>query len=199
MFFGGSFRAERYSMSAIASVYGKVPRATALARLKTQLPQHWVEPLQQAQWQQAAAEEQAGVLVLNTLHVRVDSAHWLDLMATARFFLALPGVSYPMSHNLVEALAVGTIPITEYPELFFPALQDGVNCLTYQGEDDFVETVKRALQMPESERKRLAEGASAYYDSYLAPAAAVSRLLAEPTEPVMLRQTPFILSGGRDI
>lgn len=199
VFFGGSFRAERYSMSAISSVYHKLPRATALARLQAQQPQHWVEPKQQSAWEQAAAAEQPGVLVLNTQHVRVDSSQWLGLMATARFFLALPGVSYPMSHNLVEALAVGTIPITEYPELFFPALEDGVNCLVYRGEDGFVQTVNRALNMPEPERQRLAAGASAYYDNYLEPRAVIRRLLAEPGDPIILRQTPFILSGGRDI
>lgn len=199
VFFGGSFRAERYSMSAISSVYGKLPRATALAALKQQMPRQWIEPADQSDWDHAAVREQSGILILNTLHVRADSAQWLELMATARFFLALPGVSYPMSHNLVEALAVGTIPITEYPELFFPALENGVNCLTYRGEQGFVDAVNRALQMPESEREKLAQGAIAYYENYLSPEAAVRRLLAEPADPVVLRQTPFILSGGRDL
>ncbi len=199
VFFGGSFRAERYSMSAISSVYGKLPRATALAALKQQMPARWVEPVAQNEWEQAAVREQTGILVLNTLNVRVDTAQWLELMATARFFLALPGVSYPMSHNLVEALAVGTIPITEYPELFFPALQDGVNCLTYHGEQGFIDAVRRALQMSEPEREELAQGAVAYYENYLSPKATVCRLLAEPNDPVVLRQTPFILSGGRDL
>ncbi len=199
VFFGGSFRAERYSMSAISSVYGKVPRATALAALHEAFADQWVEPREQAEWDEAAAKEQNGILILNTLHVRVDSALWLGLMANARFFLALPGVSYPMSHNLVEALAVGTIPITEYPELFFPALQDGVNCLSYQGSQGLLEAVHRALVMPEPQRQQLAAGAVLYYEEFLAPRAAISRLLSEPDDPVVLRQNPHILSGGRDL
>lgn len=199
VFFGGSFRAERYSMSAISQVYGKLPRATALAALQRSAPEHWVEPTTQQEWSASAAQQQSGVLILNTKHVQVDSADWLGMMASARFFLALPGVSYPMSHNLVEALAVGTVPITEYPELFFPPLVDGVNCLRYRGEQGFVECVQRAQEMDADEQGRLAAGALDYYDNYLAPKAAIARLLSEPGNPVRLRQTPFILSGGRDL
>lgn len=199
VFFGGSFRAERYSMSAISEVYKKLPRALALAALKRELGAQYVEPESAEAWEEQSTMNQPGVLVLNTRHVSANPARWLQLMAQARFFLALPGVSYPMSHNLVEALAVGTIPITEYPELFFPALQDGVNCLTYSGETGLLDAVNRAMTMPEEDAQRLAAGAAAYYDANLAPRAVISNLLAEEADPVWVRQTPFILSGGRDI
>lgn len=199
VFFGGSFRAERYSMSAISEVYKKLPRALALAALQNGLGERYVEPRSEESWEQQSARGQDGVLVLNTGHVSVSPATWLGLIAKGRFFLALPGVSYPMSHNLVEALAVGSVPITEYPELFFPALEDGVNCLTFRGEDGLLETVKRAMSMPKEDAQRLSLAAMAYYDTYLAPKAVIANLLAVEGDPVCVRQTPFILSGGRDV
>jgi hypothetical protein len=141
-------------------------------------------------------ERWPGVLIVNTRRVRIPPPEWLRTLARAAFFLACPGVRYPMSHNLVESLSVGTIPITEYPELFFPALEDGVNCLAYHGADGLRAAVDRALAMSQQEVSHLAAGAAEYYDRHIEPNAVVEKILAHPERQLTLRLLPFLRLGG---
>jgi hypothetical protein len=101
-----------------------------------------------------------------------------------------------MSHNLIEALSVGTIPITEYPELMYPPLEDGVNCIAFRGAAGLRDAVDRALAMSAADAQRLSKGAAAYYDQYLKPDAAIRRLLESPGKHVRLRLLPFLKLGG---
>lgn len=77
-------------------------------------------------------------MLVNTRNVYIDQKYWLDALSKSRFFLALPGDIRPMCHNIIEAMAVGTIPITSYPEWFQPALVHGENCIVFtDGADLF--------------------------------------------------------------
>ena len=101
-----------------------------------------------------------------------------------------------MSHNIIEAMAVGSIPITQYPELFFPPLEDGVNCLVFSGEADLASTVQRAMDLSEQRRQALSQAAARYYDEHLSPSSTVSGLLAMPGREISLRLVPFFKRGG---
>lgn len=115
------------------------------------------------------------------LHVdhdlRLDYGDWLPAMRRADFFLACPGTRHPMCHNLIEALAVGTIPIVEYDRYTDPPLVDGVSCLAFRGADGAVEAIRRALAMPESERRSLRRGAREFYLHHHAPGSMVETIL----------------------
>jgi hypothetical protein len=136
------------------------------------------------------------VVIVNTRCCEIPVKNWLATVAKASFFLACPGVRYPMSHNLIEALAVGSVPITQYPELFFPALEDGKNCLVYRGEADLTAVVKKAMAMDVEQIRQLSAGAVAYYEAYLDPVITVNKLLEEPQQSVALRLLPFLKTGG---
>lgn len=82
----------------------------------------------------------------------------------------------PMCHNAIEAMAVGTIPLLEYPEYFHPPLQTGVNCIAFQGQSNLLEQVKRIKNMSREEVYQLRKAVISYYEKYLAPSAWVERL-----------------------
>lgn len=197
VFFGGDALLGKYSQPSITQVYGKLPRTDVLEHLRQTLPAaHWIDPQDQQAFDALRGESFDGLVIMNTRRCRVPVEQWLSTVASGRFYLACPGYRYPMSHNIIEALAVGAIPITQYPELFFPALEDGKNCLVFHGPDDLTAVVQRAVHMPEDEAARLAAGAAAYYDRFLSPQATVSGLMAMPGREVRLRLVPFIKRGG---
>lgn len=117
---------------------------------------------------------------------RVAHADWLRQMADADFFLGCPGTQMPMCHNLIEALAVGTIPILEYEKYTVPALEEGVNCLTFRGADEAVSVLRRALGMSLAEKNRLRRGAHEFYLRHHAPGRMVESMLAVEANPVTL-------------
>lgn len=101
------------------------------------------------------------------LDVRVANDRWHDFLATGDFFLCCPGIVIPQSHNAVEAMAVGTIPILQYPELFHPALEDGVNCITFSSKEDLVRKVRSCIHMSGDEIATLRQGVVDYYEKWL--------------------------------
>lgn len=200
VFFGGDAMPGKYNKASIQRIYAKTSRPLMLNALKDALPTNLHHaPLDQRGFDALLNQQTAGLVVMNTRHCRVPPADWLLTLARSRFFLACPGYRYPMSHNAIEALAVGTVPIIEYPELFFPALENGVNCLTFSGEDDLVEVTRRAIDLPDLQWQQLSRGAAAYYEAHLAPQPTINALmqaLPDADNVVHLRYLPFFKRGG---
>ena len=200
IFFGGDAEPAKYSKPSIPRIYGKVSRPNMLDALRAALPStQLADPKAQAEFDALLAQSFAGLVIMNTRHCKVPPAAWLSTLAKARFFLACPGYRYPMSHNVIEALAVGSVPILEYPEQFYPALQNGVNCLTFNGVENLKDVAKRALAMPDDKWATMRDAAITYYEQHLAPQATVDALMRatpDADNTVHLRYLPFFKPGG---
>jgi hypothetical protein len=88
-------------------------------------------------------------------------------LAKSDFFLCCPGVVIPQSHNAVEAMAVGTIPIIQYSEMFHPNLVHGVNCIAYRDEKELIAYTNLCFEMCDLEITKLRNGVIDYYEAYL--------------------------------
>lgn len=102
--------------------------------------------------------------------------NWMKVLAQSNFYIAAPGVSMPFSHNVVEAMAVGAIPILQYPEMFSPPLTNMVNCMKFDSEKDLTEKVISALDMDAETIAAMRKNVLKYYDENLEPKAAVNKL-----------------------
>nr|WP_324259007.1 glycosyltransferase [Cellvibrio fontiphilus] len=197
IFFGGDAEAKKYNKKSIRKIYNKLSRAQILEILSAGLPKELLLELTSEETLRCA--EQAiskGVVIMNTRHCKVASEKWLGTIARADFFLACPGVRYPMSHNLIEAMAVGTIPITQYPELFFPALEQGKNCLVFTSAAELPALIHKARAMEDQERAAMKANVQRYYDEFLSPQSTITRLLAHRPKHISLRLLPFLKPGG---
>lgn len=67
------------------------------------------------------------------------------MLASADFFLCQPGEIMPQCHNIVEAMAVGTIPLTNYPDWLSPPLVDGREALVFDTFASLDAAVTRAM------------------------------------------------------
>jgi hypothetical protein len=100
---------------------------------------------------------------------RIDPPDWLSTLATSDFFLCPPGYVMPMCHNTIEAMAVGAIPIINYPEWLDPHLEHMKNCIAFDDKDDLLGKLNAVLEMGEEHIARLRRRVIEYYDNYLAP------------------------------
>lgn len=98
-----------------------------------------------------------------------ESKKWLNELAMAAFFLALPGAHMPMCHNVIESMAVGTIPILSYDNYFSPALEHGKNCLIYRDLEDLSASIKMASQMDSETIRQMRAAVIEYYERFLNP------------------------------
>lgn len=119
---------------------------------------------------------------------RVDERNWLRTLARADFFLCLPGYVMPMCHNAAESMAVGTVPIINYPEWFDPTLEHMRNCIVFDDAADLIKQVKEVLRMSHSQVLAMRRNVLDYYDRYLSPSAFVERIESrkEPNVTVLL-------------
>ncbi len=197
LFFGGDAHPQKYSKQTTQNIYGVLGRARVLELLEQGLPaRQQLSPMTAAELDAALNNAFAGLVKINTRHCSINADAWLATLARARFFLACPGVRYPMSHNLIEALALGSVPILQYAERLFPALEHGKNCLVYRNETELLEVVRQALAMPPHLWQQMSAAAQAYYDQYLAPQVVIQQLLAQHPQQVQLRMMPSLAAGG---
>lgn len=106
---------------------------------------------------------------------RVDSDKWLYILSNSSFFICCPGVIMPFSHNAIEAMSVGCIPILEYSHLFTPPLSDNINCISFNGSN-LIEILVKIINMDDISIKMMRNEVIKYYDEYLSPKAMVDKI-----------------------
>ncbi|MGD9562029.1 MAG: glycosyltransferase [Pyrinomonadaceae bacterium] len=101
---------------------------------------------------------------------------WFALLSKSDFFVAAPGTVMPFSHNIVEAMSVGCIPITEYGDFFTPPLVDQAAHLAYRGKADAVRVIREAIDLDQARISAMRETVLAYYDAHLDPESVIQSL-----------------------
>ncbi|ALP54083.1 hypothetical protein Tel_13600 [Candidatus Tenderia electrophaga] len=119
-------------------------------------------------------------VVLDTTRLWVDDALWLDRLSRADFFLSPPGICMPMCHNVIEAMALGVIPVINYPEWFSPGLEHMKNCIAFGDADDLARKVRHVLGMGERQIAELRNNVISYYQEHLRPETFVRRIEQAP-------------------
>jgi glycosyltransferase involved in cell wall biosynthesis len=104
----------------------------------------------------------------------------MDAMSRSDFFISPPGWRMPHSHNLIEAMSVGTIPITNYHSYMRPPLTPGGDCLAFSTLEELENVIDRALNMEAKEVQRLRKGVISYYDENLEPERFGKKLMERP-------------------
>lgn len=107
----------------------------------------------------------------------LTQAEMLGFAASSHFFVSPPGMRVPHSHNAIEAMGVGAIPIINYGHLFDPPLEHGRTCLRFETTDDLRDVLRQAQNMPLDSVAQLRDNVLRYFDEHLAPASFFTRLL----------------------
>ena len=133
-------------------------------------------------------------VIVDTNKIWVDSKDWLGDLARADFFLSPPGIVMPMCHNLIEAMAVGTIPVTNYPEWFDPDLRHMENCIVFDNQEDLINKIQLAMHMDETQMAKIRMNVIDYYETHLKPGVVIHRL-----ESSSASTTPLLMYLERNV
>lgn len=116
----------------------------------------------------------------------VNETRWLQTLAVSDFFLCPPGFVMPMCHNIVEAMAVGAIPITNYPEWFDPHLEHLKNCIAFDDKSDLLGKLNEVLEMSSDDIVRIRRQVMDYYDNYLTAGSFVRKVESSRRKKVVV-------------
>ena len=136
-----------------------------------------------------SGETVADVVVMRQPWVSLPK--WMELLAASEFFVAPPGVIMPFSHNIIEAMAVGTIPITQYGHLFDPPLLHGETCLHFSDSDELVENVRKVVESGRQRVDGMRENVVDHYQEHLDPVSVVNKIHTSRKEI----DTLYLISG----
>ncbi|MFV2073954.1 MAG: glycosyltransferase [Thermoanaerobaculales bacterium] len=189
LFFSGACEKRYYDTSWIRRDFEKVPRSRVIEIVGRELAGDLTLDLRSAaDLETILKTEHGGFVVTRSTEdaIPIPPDRWLEALAHASVFVAAPGVSYPMCHNIVEAMAVGTVPLTEYPEHFDPPLTHGKNCLAYAGEEGLVSRVREIVETRPEELAVWSRCAADYYDRFLSPRSFVDRIEADPRPTIFV-------------
>jgi len=193
--FSGNCDEEGYDQPIIKEVYGKLSR---LQIMKVIEAQHWGRWISEAGLAELLKQDQYhNEFVLLRPSIRINQGQWLKTISQSDFFLCPPGIVFAWSYNLVEAMAVGTIPITNYAEWFFPPLRDRVNALTFSTVAELGTALAIACQMSETQIAEMRRNVIAYYQTHLDLKQFVTRLMEHPAQTVHLHAWKETEAGAR--
>ena len=102
--------------------------------------------------------------------------HYLEALRECDFVLSPPGWCMPVSHNLIEAMFCGAIPITNAGAFMAEPLKDGKTCLEFQDAEGLVPVIERALAMDAGEVELMRRAVLEYYNRFLEPKAFAEEL-----------------------
>lgn len=173
--FSGNAAIQNYDSPIYERYHKKLSRYKMLRIVESMLSQHEVvftddlEQYSEKQYENrlVISEWSRSSLKKREVAGRIADEKWLNLLSSADFLLACPGVFQPLCHNLIEAMSVGVIPILEHPEFMNPPLEDGINALVFNGETELINKIKEAINMPGSKIKYIQKCVISYYESNL--------------------------------
>jgi hypothetical protein len=97
----------------------------------------------------------------------LSQEHYFAALQECDFVLSPPGWCMPVSHNLVEAMFCGGIPITNAGAFMAPPLENGKNCLEFSGEADLIAAMEKVLTMSDQEIEKMRGAVWDYYIRFL--------------------------------
>lgn len=128
MFLGGVNK-EHYDNPLISKKFKILSRYKVIEYLKSNI--NYIYPRHENEIYEFITKKRKELIIYNTNATVLWQKDWLKVLSELDFYLALPGVSMPPCHNLIEAMSVGAIPILQYNNYIYPKLENGKNCIVY--------------------------------------------------------------------
>ena len=118
------------------------------------------------------------IILLDSKSVYIEMSKLRETISRFSFYLALAGVAMPFSHNLIEALSVGTIPIIQknYAKLMIPNLVHMKNAIIYNDLEDLTFKIDIAFNLNTEKIDELINNVLLYYNSNLLPTSVVNKV-----------------------
>lgn len=192
LFMAGNFDAQTYNTIKTDGVFSVLSRTEVYSFLKEKKLLQQVDSMKDLHTFVATASEKK-ILLINRLQVEVpmnELRHWLSKFD---FFFALPGITIPFSHNIVEAMSAGCIPFIQqsYADLFKPPLCSGREVVTFDNMGDLERKIDYLFGLTSEQIESMRLAVYAYYNKFLIPPSVVASMEAGGFNKVYLQAESY--------
>jgi hypothetical protein len=192
IFFAGSLEKGHYDRKELELKFGVFNRVFLANFLST--TQHWFLI---SNFQEIENSAEKKIYFLDRNKVEVPMSILRKTLSEFSFFLACPGVSMPFSHNIIEAMSVGCIPIIEenYANLFNPKLIHLENAIIFRhSKENLIEMIELAFNLDEYQINKMHNNVNEYYSTHLIPKSVLNNLFDNQLSTCLLNAEAFSVS-----
>lgn len=180
IFMAGNIDPNYYNRIEDSNFFNQPSRWRVVQFLKKQ---PYYEPIENFQALKNAIENNINnklIIIETNANFRIPYDELLIILSSFRFYLALPGVVIPQSHNLIEAMSCGCIPVihAEYAALMNPPLTNAYNAFVFTDLDFLDSMISKILKESEEVLNQMSKNVINYYSSYLTPKSVVESILS---------------------
>jgi hypothetical protein len=195
IFMAGNFDPLLYDQIGKAGIFNLISRTSIYEILENRERLYRINDLKALEkFLESSLDQQ--IILVNRLHFDVPMNKLRGILNQFTFYFALPGVSMPYCHNIVEAMSAGAIPFLQkaYADLFQPALIDGVHVIVFKNSQDLEERLDLAFSLSEEELKLMRQNILAYYHEHATPQSVVSLLESKTFDKIYLQASEYSVS-----
>lgn len=179
VFMAGNFDDDYYNRIDASPFFNQPSRKKVIDFLKEKEYYKPIKSISHLNSYISGENENNAILIDTKEDFRIPFTSLLEYLVNFDFFLALPGITIPQSHNLIEAMACGSIPIIhhEYAELMQPPLEHDKNAFLFCDLDDLDEIISKTFLLPADLVNTIRENVIIYYSKFLSPEAIESKII----------------------
>lgn len=176
-----------WSPELIRDHFGLIPRSEVFSHLNS-APFEWFRPSDHAALERflSTPADRPLACLIDSRRCWIPASAWLRVLSGFDFFVATPGVSMPQSHNMIEAMSVGTIPVTQYGCHMHPPLTHGRDSISFTDLDDLDRILNELMAMDAEAILRLRSGVAAYFSEHIEPTHVVETWRAKEATEIQL-------------
>lgn len=191
VFFAGTFN-RKYERDTMPSRYGILSRGQVLESVRGRFPESALAVVRgYAELEALGTRAHGRIVLLSPEAPLLTVEQWLTVLGRSEVLLAAPGVSMPLSHNLWEAMALGTVPLLEYPRQLVPPLANGVEAFVFEGSVGLQASLERILALEPSAFAPMRERCLDYHRRHGTVASFLERIAAHDSRRVKVMVFPY--------
>lgn len=178
VFMSGNMDAAHYNRISNAGFFDILSRREVAEFIQGQSYYHNIRSLEDLKSFTKKEVDLKVILIDTSKQFRIPLGELKNLLQGFRFYLALPGILIPQSHNLIEAMSVGCIPMIHktYADLMCPALKHMETALVYNSLEELDDLILRSFNLDEGIIDSMHENVLEYYRKHLSPSAVVKKI-----------------------
>ncbi|TLX73214.1 hypothetical protein E9993_15600 [Labilibacter sediminis] len=173
--FAGNASEEHYDNPVLMNHFNVISRSKVINFLKSSNSIKTFYPQNLNDFHNTYKPQSVLINEINTFKIPID--HFLDILTRTNFFLALPGVTMPLSHNVIEAMACGCIPILQFNHLMSPPLEHNKNCIKFNLLSELQTIIEDIESLSPDEIMRMRNNVINYYQKHLTTQAIASDII----------------------
>jgi hypothetical protein len=97
----------------------------------------------------------------------LEPKNYLRILSDSEFAICPPGCHMPHSHNIIEAIMQGSIPVTNYADQLHPSLHTGVNCFGFSTLTELNTAIRNVLDVSSEKIKDMRVSLLSYARNWL--------------------------------